>query len=464
MSNITQSITVGTSSNTYLSGILWGGSRWYTPSSPNQTIITYGNSSKLTPNAAETSGYLQVFADISKVCNVTFVQGTAQTADILLNAGTFSQINSEYSNGLDASTLGIADPPGTYLNGAGDEQSWVSAIRTNYSSNALYKGGYDYITWMHEIGHAMGLAHPHDNGGNSTIYPGVTGSDSLGYNNLNQGIFTTMSYNDGWEYYAPYLPKQYGWQATMMAFDIAALQFLYGANYSTATGSDFYSLRDTGGIGASWQCIWDAGGTDGIYYGGNYASVIDLRAATLDPNGSAGAGGFASYVYGNGVAYWGFTIANGAVIENGFGGNANDTLIGNDVGNLLYGYNGSDTFYGLGGVDIMWGGAGVDTLRGGDGDDLLIGADGSDYLYGDGGKDDFFFNQDIKAGDLDYIFDLSYGTDYIIVPTAYQGSITFFLSNGAAYGYVPLAAGGYYLFGAAGLSAAQLQASTFYYG
>jgi serralysin len=462
MSSGTVSISVVQPTNTYISGILWG-TRWY--SSGSTTVIYYAPSSTYTPNAQEQAAYGQVFADIARICNVSFVATTAANADILLNSGTFTQMNAEFGGTLSASTLGIADPPGTYTNtSTGDEQSWVFANRSNYSANSLNKGGYDYITWLHEIGHAMGLAHPHDNGGTSTIYPGVTGSDSYGTAGLNQGIFTTMSYNDGWQYYAPYLPQQYGWQATMMAFDVAALQYLYGVNTSTATGNDFYSLRDTGGIGASWQCIWDAGGSDGIYYGGNYGAVIDLRAATLDPAGSIGAGGFASYVYGNGVAYSGFTIANGAVIENGFAGNGNDTLIGNGVANILYGYSGNDTFYGLDGADFMWGGAGTDTIYGGNGDDFIFGADGSDYLYGEGGTDDFYLSQDVKAGNLDYIYDLAYGTDFILVPTAYQGSISFFVSGGAAYGYVPLAGGASYVFGAAGLSAAQLQASTFYYG
>lgn len=35
-------------------------------------------------------------------------------------------------------------------------------------------GGFDYITLIHELGHGLGLAHPHDNGGFSTIFSGVT--------------------------------------------------------------------------------------------------------------------------------------------------------------------------------------------------------------------------------------------------------------------------------------------------
>ena len=40
-------------------------------------------------------------------------------------------------------------------------------------SAELILGSFDYMVYVHEIGHALGLAHPHDNGGNSLIFPGV---------------------------------------------------------------------------------------------------------------------------------------------------------------------------------------------------------------------------------------------------------------------------------------------------
>ena len=165
-----------------------------------------------------------------------------------------------------------------------------------------------FQTLVHELGHGLGLAHPHDNGGGSTIWPGVTGPfDSYGSNNLNQGIFTVMSYNDGWDQVQdPYGNglTTYGYVAGPMAFDIAAIQYLYGANMSYHTGADTYTLPDVNAPGTYWTCIWDAGGIDQIVYGGTRNVTIDLRAATID-NSPTG-GGIPSYADG---IYGGFTIA-----------------------------------------------------------------------------------------------------------------------------------------------------------
>ena len=35
----------------------------------------------------------------------------------------------------------------------------------------LERGGFGYVTIVHELGHGLGLAHPHDTGGGSTVLP-----------------------------------------------------------------------------------------------------------------------------------------------------------------------------------------------------------------------------------------------------------------------------------------------------
>lgn len=279
-----------------------------------------------------------------------------------------------------------------WLNGDGDFLGWHEVPDPNYfpeeplygvfnpyssvwSNTNNLKGGYSYATFIHELGHGLGLAHPHDGGDaiDAIVFPGVTGPfNSYGDFYLNQGIWTTMSYNDGWAFtangqsLAMSSSYAYGWQATPMALDIAAIQLIYGANMNYATGNNTYTLPTSNKSGTYWSCIWDAGGNDTIAAStSTSACTINLNEATLiDEN----AGGFVSRVSN---IYGGFTIANGAIIENAIGGKAADTLIGNSYNNTLTGNQGNDILDGGVGNDILIGGTGADELHGGDGIDYF---------------------------------------------------------------------------------------------
>jgi Ca2+-binding RTX toxin-like protein len=111
-----------------------------------------------------------------------------------------------------------------------------------------------------------------------------------------------------------------------------------------------------------------------------------LREATLKYE--AGGGGWVSYAYG---IFGGFTIANGATIENANGGAGNDGLIGNKAGNLLIGRDGNDQVNAGGGDDTLQGGDGVDRLFGGGGQDTVVGGAGRDALWGNAAGDRFVF-------------------------------------------------------------------------
>src|SRR5690606_31424018 len=71
--------------------------------------------------------------------------------------------------------LGTFNPPGTVNAGVGvfsiDGFGWDR----NGSTGGLEAGGYAWITMIHEMGHGLGLAHPHDDGGGSDIMLGVSG-------------------------------------------------------------------------------------------------------------------------------------------------------------------------------------------------------------------------------------------------------------------------------------------------
>ncbi len=281
------------------------------------------------------------------------------------------------------SLLGSMNPPDN-----GDEGvAQFNSADERWSAQMLQQGGFSFVTLIHEFGHGMGLAHPHDTGGGSSVMQGVVtsgvpGDDGgAGAFDLNQGVNTMMSYNDGWAE-SPYGQAEtnnegYGWLGSLMALDIAVIQDKYGVNEDWATGNDTYVLKDenewavyidaaTGqpavhdatnqatardgyyeGQGTYYSSIWDAGGIDQIVYSGARDTTIDLRAATLQYE--YGGAGWMSYATG---IFGGFTIANGVTIENATGGSGNDTINGNAVANVLIGGGGVDVLAGFAGNDI----------------------------------------------------------------------------------------------------------------
>ncbi len=335
--------------------------------------------------------------------------------------------------GADSLELGQHDLPS-----AQEQVGLFNSQSTVWSAANNAVGGYSFITFLHEIGHGLGLDHPHG----TSPFPGVIDEESTGTFGLNQGLFTVMSYNDGYDRigYSPSLA--YGWMSTPGALDIAAIQAIYGANMTTRTGDDVYRLPGTNAPGTSFAAIWDAGGTDTISAEGlTTGSTIDLRSATLKVE--EGGGGFLSQASG---IFGGFTIAQGAKIENATGGSAADRLIGNEAANVLNGAGGEDTMRGLAGDDtyivdnvrdavIEEVGQGSDVVRssvayqiadnvetlilvgsdqingqgntgnniliGNTGNNVLTGGHGEDYLDGGDGFDTAFFNAFFGAAMVD---------------------------------------------------------------
>jgi serralysin len=274
-------------------------------------------------------------------------------------------------------------------------------------------GNYDYHTTIHELGHALGLKHGHETGGFGAL---PSDTDSMEYS-----VMTYKSYvgdnNSG------YNNEAWGYAQTFMMYDIAALQYMYGADYSANSGNTTYRwdpltgqtfidgalALDPGGAnnGAStnriFQTVWDGGGVD----------TYDLTAYATDMTVNLQAGGHSKFsdaqrAYLGGGPNGGYArgnvfnalLVNGdtrSLIENVWAGSGDDNITGNEAANQikggggsdsLYGLNGDDTLYGQDGDDFMKGGGGADLLYGGAGDDTL-GSDlsGSDTLYGEGGDD-----------------------------------------------------------------------------
>ena len=108
-------------------------------------------------------------------------------------------------------------------------------------------GNYAYYTFLHEIGHTLGLEHPHENKDNDVM--------SLSVDALKYSIMSYRDYvGDDIDGVGPnFFPT------TPMLYDVLALQTLYGANWNYRSGNDTYSWAPGAKV---YETIWDGGGVD----------------------------------------------------------------------------------------------------------------------------------------------------------------------------------------------------------
>jgi Ca2+-binding RTX toxin-like protein len=190
------------------------------------------------------------------------------------------------------------------------------------------KGTYDYMTFVHEIGHALGLKHPFDASSTNKTLLDPT---------LDDVHFTVMSYNSNYSYQP----------TTPMVLDIIAIQSLYGANMAWQAGDTVYKWAANQSI---FETIWDGGGNDTIDGSNQLAAVsINLNEGAYSQIGKA----FIDYNNQTAIND-GLAIAYGAKIENAIGSAFNDILTGNALNNTLDGGAGADTMSGGDGVDTYY--------------------------------------------------------------------------------------------------------------
>lgn len=236
------------------------------------------------------------------------------------------------------------------------------------------RGGYGFNTYMHEIGHALGLNHMGEYNGEQVDQPSSWQDSS---------VFSIMSYfgpsnNSGGEGQVAWADwngadgSDYSPQ-TPMINDVLAIQNIYGAATTRAENTVYgFHSSITGRLAEIYDfsqnanpilCIYDSGGIDTLDLSGySTNSTIDLI------------GGVDHFTSCNNMSS-NIEIARDVVIENAISGSGDDILIGNAAANMLIG------------------GAGNDVLRGDAGDDLLTGGSGNDQLYGGSG-----FNRAFEQG------------------------------------------------------------------
>ncbi len=334
--------------------------------------------SPLTP--AQREAVRAALAAYEDVADVTFTEVSGANG----NNGDLRFHNLSTLNGA------VGEANASYPGPGSGGDVFISPTNINYHDllTPNIGGGRGFETYMHEIGHAMGLGHAGTYNGGSPTYE----NDALFVQDTEQ--YTVMSYFGAQDGGADFIDAEGNlrFPQTLMLYDVAAIQSLYGAA-ATRTGATVYGFNSTAGGVFDFAsnpnpvvCIYDAGGKDVLDFSGySDPTRIDLRDGHFSDSAAMTRN---------------VSIAFGTVIENGVGGSAADSITGNGARNKLTGRDGNDTLKGGGDSDTLKGGAGndrlkgnagADKLKGGADNDRLDGGSGSDTLAGGEGRDRFQF-------------------------------------------------------------------------
>lgn len=277
--------------------------------------------SKFKPlTSANRNHFEQALQQWANVADIEFVEVSDTTKEV-------GDIRAAYTFDSDNLTLAWSYlPSGSPL--AGD--IWINT-QGRLNSEEWTPGSMSFETVLHEIGHALGLKHPFSDDSDDS-FESVLSSD------LDKTIYTIMSYTyanlegdegTGFSFHP----------TTPMVLDIAAMQFLYGANEDFNSGNTTYTYDDARPY---HETIWDAGGSsDTIRYTGAIPSLFDLNPSRGSVIGQS------VYVQsgGNdiGLPVPNVWIADDVSIENIIAGQSDDILVGNNRSNNLDGGPGIDT-------------------------------------------------------------------------------------------------------------------------
>ena len=286
----------------------------------------------------------------ASVANIYFIEAPETTTNVGDIRFAWTSATDTTSTGSKA--WGWASYPNSYWPSGGDV--WLSSVSNAAKDSDWTAGSYNYMSLMHELGHALGLKHTFE--GTYTLPTA-----------LDVHTYSIMSYTDAphqdWVVVTKTVSGNYSRSyttiepSTPMVGDILAIQYLYGANTGYNKTDNVYDFDPTKPF---FQTLWDTGGQDTIsaarfsqpctinLNAGSYSSLGFKSNWDQFPNVNWTSNPDPLTIY-DGTNNLG--IAWGVVIENATGGSGNDVLTGNPSDNRLQGGSGNDTLNGGDGTD-----------------------------------------------------------------------------------------------------------------
>ena len=250
----------------------WEGTGVYDQS----TELTYSFATQAMPTT--TFGSFQAFGDLEKERTRDIMASIEEMIDIRLTEVTDLGIGTYTADGMSRGhinlaydTAGFEDDPEGITEGwaivpygddpksaedGGDVHLNPHVFRDMYFEDPLGGGA---TVLIHEIGHALGLAHPFEE---PQMDPWLA-------TDLYTIMGETVEWSSGEGGQSP---------ASLMIYDIAALQHLYGANMNTRATDTVYTFDSGTPV---FETIWDAGGVDEIVHVGATNAWIDLNPGSL---------------------------------------------------------------------------------------------------------------------------------------------------------------------------------------
>lgn len=315
-------------------------------------------------------------------------------ASDMVRVSSGADINMGYSSNTGDGTYAVPITGG-FSNGRWeltDAEIWMATSWWSHNdASDFYFGSYGNLTYMHEIGHALGLNHPGPYNGTGTYTSdAVYKQDTHRYSIMSYfEADADGSHTDHYDRFGDWLFPQ-----TPMVHDVAAIQSIYGKDMTTRSGDTTYGFGSTAGKDVfdfsvnrdPIVTIWDGGGTDLL----NLSGFSNNQIIKLAPGSYSSVG----YMTNNlGIAYQ-------CYIENAYGGRGADKIYGNGLDNVLRGMAGNDTIYGGGGDDRIRGDAGNDIVYGGGGFDTAnLNEARSHYAVSRGAN--YVQVRDISSGQVD---------------------------------------------------------------